>query len=258
MGLLEQGDVDLAISELEKGVFDDPDSFEVRKTLASAYLKKGNLEMAVGHLRSATEQVDDFDTWQQLSQVYFDLKDFDSAEKSIAHTAKLDKSSAEPWKLLARVYMSKQMWKESIDASEEAIARGSDTSTTYNGLGFAYLMIGRYDDSVRELEKAVSFDDGVTPQIWNNLGVAYEKSGQLADAAQAYRASLAGNPTYVKAKVNLDRVTEIAKKESVPVGEEKAQLDKTDLEGKTVPATGEAGGQTVDPGTKTEDVPVQP
>ena len=55
----------------------------------------------------------------------------------------------------------------------------------------------------------------------------------------------------MKALVNLDRVTAVAKAKSVPVGEEKAQLDKIDVEGKTVPVE----SKTVD---GTDPVPPQP
>lgn len=224
MGLLEGGQIDDAIAELEKGVFDEPENFDIRKALATAYIEQGELEKAVGHLRLGLEQVDDGGAWQMLAQTYFDLKDFDQAERAIRHAAKDDPSSAEPFRLLARVYQSRDMWKESIEASEEAIARGSDSPWTFNNLGYAYLVLGKTDDAVRELEKAVSFDVGVTPSIWNNLGLAYEKKGELADAANAYRAALAGNPGYVKAKVNLKRLTEVARANGVPIGERSAGI----------------------------------
>jgi tetratricopeptide (TPR) repeat protein len=223
-GLIESKQVDEGIAELEKGVFDEPENFDIRKTIGEAYLAKGELEMAAGHLRAATEQVDDADTWQELAQTYFDLKDYDQSVKAIRMVTKLDPSDADSYKLLARVYQSKNMWKESIDACEEAIARGSDSPWTYNNLGFAYLVLGKSDDAVRELEKAVSFDSGVTSPIWNNLGLAYEKKGELADAAGAYRAALAGNPNYVKAKVNLNRLTEVAKEEGIAIGARKAEM----------------------------------
>ena len=223
-GLVESEQLDEATAELEKGVYDEPENFEMRKMLGEVYAQSGDLERAVGNFRIAVDQVDDAETWQELAQACFDQKDFDEARKAVAKVTKLDPTSPEPWTLLARVYQSKSMWKESIDASEEAIARGSDSPWTFNNIGYAYLVLGKADDSVRELEKAVSFDTGVTPAIWNNLGLAYEKQGQLADAAGAYRAALAGNPRYVNAKVNLKRLTEVAKSEGIAIGEKKAEI----------------------------------
>lgn len=225
VGLLESRQVEAGIAELERGVYDEPENFDMRKSLGEAYLAQGETEKAVGHLRVAVDQVDDADTWMELANACFDRKDFDEAQKAIVKVAKLDPSSPEPWKLLARVFQSKSMWKESIDASEEAIARGSDSPWTFNNLGYAYLVLGKSDDAVRELEKAVSFDSGVTSPIWNNLGLAYEKQGELADAASAYRAALAGNPGYVKAKVNLSRLTEVAKAQGIAIGQRKAEID---------------------------------
>ena len=228
-GLLESGLIDDGIQELEKGVFDQPESFETRKLLGQAYRGSGELELAVGHLRAAVEQVDDAGTWQLLAQTYFELKDSSQAMGAIKKVTQLDPTDPAPFRLLAKVYQSKNMWKESIEASEEAIARGSDDPWTYNNMGYAYLVIGRYDDSVRELEKAVSFDTGVTPTIWNTLGLAYEKQGSLRDAHAAYQAALAGNPNYVKAKVNLKRTVELAKVQGVDLGIRTADISRDEL-----------------------------
>ena len=240
MQLIESGKVDDGIAELEKGVFDDPDDFDVRKATGEAYLKKGDLEDAIGHLRAALDQQEDFDVRMELSQAYFDLKDYDASVKSIVKSASLDKTRPEPYELLSRVYSERSMWKESIDASEEAIARGSDSASTYNGLGYAELMLGRYDDAVRELGRAVAGDEGVTAPMWNNLGLAFEKTGKIVEAAESYRCALQENPTYVKAKVNLGRITQLAKGQGIAIGPEKAQLDKGDLIGKT---TGDGTGE---------------
>lgn len=228
-GLLESGLIDDGIQELERGVFDQPESFETRKLLGEAYRGSGQLELAVGHLRGAVEQVDDAGTWQLLAQTYFELKDMSQTQGAIKKVTQLDPTDPAPFRLLAKVYQSKNMWKESIEASEEAIARGSDDPWTYNNMGYAYLVIGRYDDSVRELEKAVSFDLGVTPTIWNNLGLAYEKQGSLRDAHSAYQAALAGNPNYVKAKVNLKRTVELAKASGVDLGVRTADISRDEL-----------------------------
>lgn len=238
--LISSGKIDDGIAELEKAVFDAPDDFDVRKTTGEAYLQKGDLEDAIGHLRAALDQQEDFDVRMELSQAYFDLKDYDAATKSIVKSASLDKTRPEPYELLSRVYADRSMWKESIDASEEAIARGSDSPSTYNGLGYAELMLGRNDDAVRELGRAVAGDEGVTAPMWNNLGLAFEKTGKIAEAAESYRCALDENPTYVKAKVNLARVTQVAKAQGIAIGPEKAQLDKGDLIGKT---TGDGTGE---------------
>lgn len=228
-GLIESGLVDDGIKELERGVFDQPDNFELRKTLGEAYRGSGNLELAAGHFRAALEQVDDATTWQMLAQTYFELKDMNQSLGAIKKVTQLDPTDPTPFRLLAKVYQSKSMWKESIEASEEAIARGSDNPWTYNNMGYAYLVIGRYEDAVRELEKAVSFDTGVSPTIWNNLGLAYEKKGDLRDAHASYQAALAGNPNFVKAKVNVKRTVELAKVQGIDLGVRTADISRDDL-----------------------------
>lgn len=229
VGLIETGLVHEGIAELERGIFDQPESFELRRMLGEAYKGSGNLELAAGHFRAALEQVDDATTWQMLAQTYFELKDMNQSMGAIKKVTQLDPTDPTPFRLLAKVYQSKNMWRESIEASEEAIARGSDNPWTYNNMGYAYLVIGKYDDAVRELEKAVSFDTGVTPTIWNNLGLAYEKKGDLRDAHASYQAALAGNPNYVKAKVNVKRTVELAKVQGVDLGVRTADISRGEL-----------------------------
>lgn len=234
-GLVEGGQVSEAVSELELGIYDRPDDFEMRRTLGELYGETGELELAVGHLRIAVDLVDDSGTWLALAQTYYELQDFDQSLKATKKVISLDPTNPEPHRLQAKVFQSKSMWKESIEACEEAIARGSDSPWTYNNMGYAYLVLGHYEDAVRELEKAVSFDTGVSATIWNNLGLAYEKKGDLRDSVAAYNAALAGRPDYVKAKVNLGRVTTLAKAQGIDIGTRTADVSRTPVEVPEVP-----------------------
>ncbi len=44
------------------------------------------------------------------------------------------------------------------------------------------------------------------PYIYNNLGVAYENTGQLRKAKQAYQQAVKIKPNYKNAQQNLERV----------------------------------------------------
>jgi len=48
------------------------------------------------------------------------------------------------------------------------------------------------------------------PAVWNDLGVVYEKLGDVANARTAYQSALAKDPTLVEAKANLARLEQAA------------------------------------------------
>ena len=61
---------------------------------------------------------------------------------------------------------------------------------------------GRYAEAVESLQKATRLLPR-TPQAWNHLGLAYQGSGQLEEAARAYRTALSLDHRLAEARYNL-------------------------------------------------------
>ena len=70
---------------------------------------------------------------------------------------------------------------------------GRPTAETHNGLGFVLARQNRTDEAVVEFRKAITADPKFVP-AYNNLAEALAKQGQLEDAADYYRRSLAQRP----------------------------------------------------------------
>jgi Flp pilus assembly protein TadD len=88
----------------------------------------------------------------------------------------------------------------------------------HNNLGLLYVSMKKPEQAVDALETAVElFGDEVPHYVFNNLGLAYEAAGDLEDARDAFEQALAANPTYSRARVNLERVlTAIAAQPPAP------------------------------------------
>ena len=74
-----------------------------------------------------------------------------------------------------------------------------------NNLGLVFLETERADEALPLLTKAAELRPEV-PVFHNNLGMALEHTGRFKAAAAAYKAALAADPGYDKAKRNLARV----------------------------------------------------
>ena len=129
----------------------------------------------------------------------------DEAMESVSEAVKMDSTSADAWRTLARV----QALRGQTDSAEAtyrlALTLNTADSWSMNNLGLLLIEEGRYADALPPLARAVELRPE-SPVFANNFGVALERSGYLTEAADSYRAALQSDSTYTKATVNLARV----------------------------------------------------
>lgn len=127
------------------------------------------------------------------------------ARTRIDRALAIDSGLGETWRVLGRVEAQLGHTDSSVDAYRMAIKIDPRDVWAMNNLGLTLIDAGRYEDAVGPLAHAVQLDSGV-PTFGNNLGIALERSGHLTAATQAYRAALAADSGYGKARVSLQRV----------------------------------------------------
>ncbi|MCZ7356791.1 MAG: tetratricopeptide repeat protein [Candidatus Methanoperedens sp.] len=75
----------------------------------------------------------------------------------------------------------------------------------HNNLGIAYDMIGRYEDAINELKAALRLNPDYI-EVHNNLAVTYDKMGKADDAIRELLEALGLNPGYTEAHSNLGNI----------------------------------------------------
>jgi adenylate cyclase len=82
-----KGQEEEALTELEKGVRLNPDSWELNKALANFLIWRGKVAEARDHFEKATELMEsDYHAWGMLTTCYFGLGDRESAQESASMT----------------------------------------------------------------------------------------------------------------------------------------------------------------------------
>jgi tetratricopeptide (TPR) repeat protein len=143
-----------------------------------------------------------------LSRVLIEQKRHDEAVQRLSRAAEIDPESTEVYRLLGRAYLAQEKTDEAVSVYRRAIELNELDAWSMNNLGLIFLETGRAGEALPLLTKAAELRPEV-PAFNNNLGMALEHMGDFGAAATAYKAALAADPGYAKAKRNLERVEAI-------------------------------------------------
>lgn len=95
--------------------------------------------------------------------------------------------------------------KLAIDNYHLATEEDDSNSESYNGLGLAYQKSGNAADALSAFQRAVALNPHWS-DAYNNLGVAYESQGELKLAAAAFKKALAIDKSNKLAETNLAKL----------------------------------------------------
>ena len=99
-------------------------------------------------------------------------------------------------------------FEEAIEECEIAVELDPEFGNPYNDIGSYMISLGRFDEAISWLEKAIEAED-YDPRHYPyfNLGRIYEKKGDWFTAMKYYEDALNINPDYEIAKFALFRLT---------------------------------------------------
>ncbi len=97
-------------------------------------------------------------------------------------------------------YVAQGMYREALNAYDNAIATDPYNSIAWNRKGVALMKSGNDTEAIKAFEKSLELDPYST-EAWDNKGDAYSHLGEYRDAIIAYDHSLAINPNDLYALV---------------------------------------------------------
>jgi len=170
------------------------ESPEVAKTVGAA---KNDVELS---------KLTDVAEVEALAEDRLAKSDFDAAIVAADEVVRREPKSWSGHALRGRALLGKGSLSAAIRALRSS-TRKDAPGHVHNALGYALLLANEPTAALESFD--VALEKGpVTHQLLNNLGLAYEKLARLEDAEAAFVGALELKADYVKAAVNLDRVTE--------------------------------------------------
>ncbi len=118
----------------------------------------------------------------------------------------LDDSLARAHGLLGFVYVQQHRYDQAAAEAERAVTLAPNNAESYAMQADALLFAGRGADALRSIEQALRLNPRYPVVYLQALGVAYQQTGQYAEAIMTYKQVLVRNPNFVYAYVNLARV----------------------------------------------------
>ena len=151
-------------------------------TWAATFLIQGNPAQAVGAFAGLAEDPVVGPRARQGAGISMLL--IGATETGVAQlraAVEADPSLWRAWNALGSHYDSLGEWETAAEAYGKALAERSDEAMLYNNRGFSYLMQGRLEESILDLQRALQLDPDMAPaQI--NLRLALAWSGRYAHA----------------------------------------------------------------------------
>ena len=106
---------------------------------------------------------------------------------------------------LAAVQFQAGHYAEAAQAYEELVKQRPDDGALRASLGGALGALGRFDEALQQLNRAVELEP-LNAEPYHNRGVIYERQGNREAAIKEYRAALRYNPQYAPSRQALERL----------------------------------------------------
>ncbi len=178
---VDAGDGDLEIANLRKVVTNRPDDVDARLRLSQAYLARGFADVALEHLRLASERFpNSLPVAVELARV---LRHADQKEEALAGLTafihRQPQATAAPYEWLGILHDDLGNWKESQAAYEAALLYSPGSAELHNNLGNALLMQHLNNAAAGEFRAALRLQrDSAIAR--NNLGIALAENPKEA------------------------------------------------------------------------------
>jgi len=238
--LVSRGDWARAFAMLEELHRDRPDDADILTLRGIVYRERGLFADAEADLKAALKIAPDSADAHAALGILYDVQMRKEAEEEHRKAVKLAPNNAAYLNNLGFSLYLRQHFKEAITVYESAARLAPLSRRVRTNLGFACAAVGDLRRAAREFQMG-----GTEAEAKNNLGFAYERRGDMANAFELYVEALRLDPKAERARSNLTHAALVLGR---PVPPEAAPPPAPGADAtKTVPVTSDAPKQEAHP-----------
>ncbi|HXC99660.1 MAG TPA: tetratricopeptide repeat protein [Verrucomicrobiae bacterium] len=203
--LLDKGQNEEAIEQLQEAIRLKPDFAGARNNLATALSNTGRMGEAIDQFQEAVRLgPDDARAHDNLGAALGRKGQMDAAIDQFREAIRLKPDFAGAHNNLGNALSSEGRLDAAIGEFQEAINLKPDFADAYNNLGAALGGKGRMDEAIGQFQEAIRLKPDFA-RAHNNLGVALGRKGRIDEAIREFQEAIRLKPDFVDARNNLAR-----------------------------------------------------
>jgi len=163
---------------------------------------------------SATIKTDEAQTYTMLSTCNHLAGNTDKSENYILKAVELSPNDANVNLTAGQIFMQKQEFETALPYVKKAVELEPSNTKSIRNLAQIYYDIGQLEESIQTYEVAINkeTDREVKADLYFNLGILYNRVGNLEEAEYNFTNSLDENPDDIEAIMGMAQVFENAEK----------------------------------------------
>jgi tetratricopeptide (TPR) repeat protein len=201
--LLQHGQLDEAIAQLQMALAINPDSAGPHYGLGNAFFQRGQLDEAIAHYQKAlTIDPDNADNHNNLGNAFFQQGQLDKAIASYKKALTITPLDAKVHNNLGIAFRQQGRLEDAIAQFEKAREINPAAADTYNNLGAVLAQQGRMDEAIACFQKTLEIKPDYADARYN-LGNSFLQQGHVEEALAQYQKTLEIKPDHIGALNNL-------------------------------------------------------
>lgn len=198
----KQGNLDKAKKIYHDLLELNPENFEVINLLGVLNFQQKNFNTSIGLFNQALRIKDHHAVYNNLANVYKEIKKYDDAILNYKKAIRLNINYAEAYNNLGITFKEIKNEKEAEKNYQKAIELNPNYAEAYNNIGIFYgKLLCNYEKAILNLNKAIKLNSHYA-EAYNHLGVFYFKSGEFKNSILSLNKAIEINPNYIDAYLN--------------------------------------------------------